>query len=1122
MGEQQSGTGTDEHASGLGKYLSPLSVWALSFGCAVGWGSFVMPGTTFLPAAGPVGTVIGIVIGAVVMFIIGMNYHYLMNRYPDAGGALTYTIKAFGYDYGFLSAWFLALVYVAIMWANASALTLITRNLLGSVFQFGFHYQILGYDVYMGEVLLSIGAILLCGCICIFGKRLAVGLQSIFATILLVGIVVCAVIVLVVHGKGNIGISPAFSTNGKLPVAQIFTIVALSPWAFVGFESISNSTTGFRFPVKKSLGIITAALVTGAVAYILLTILAASGTPDGYENWSTYIGALGEMRGLKGLPTFYAVHSVMGEAGVVLLGVATLAAILTGLIGNYIAASRLLYAMSEDGILPEWFGKLNKDASPKNALLFLMLISLLVPFLGRTALGWIVDVNTVGATIAYAYTSAAAFVSAGKEKNRKIQLTGGIGVVMSFIFFLYFMSWSAGAMATESYLILAGWSILGFVYFRYVFKKDEKKRFGKSTIVWIGLLFLIFFTSLMWVKQATDEMTQSVVGNIRDYYEERNTGTDPETVRETEEYLSEQLEHANYLLTRNSMIQMVLIMASLAIMFSIYTTISKREKQMEIEKFEAEESSKAKSTFLSNMSHDIRTPMNAIIGYINLADRDGVDLPGMKEYLAKIKTSSQHLLALINDVLEMSRIESGKMELEPIAVDLKKTLREVYDMFSTQMAEKKIDFRVDTSQIRLGLVYCDKNRLNRVLLNLLSNAYKFTPEGGTVTVLLWQIDSEEKEYGSYELRVADSGIGMTKEFAAKVFEEFEREKTSTVSGIQGTGLGMAITKGIVDLMGGTIEVNTAPDRGTEFIIRVRFRLQEGKETSTESEDGESREKTGTLDFSKMRLLLVEDMDINREIAKEVLEGEFGFTVDEAENGKIAVEKYKASEPGYYDAILMDVQMPVMNGYEAAKEIRELEKGLGTRIPMIATTANAFSEDVSKALEAGMDDHVAKPINFDLLCTTLRQVITENKKASGKAPDGNDAVPLEKDLSGKRVLLAEDVFINIEVMKEILGMRGMITESAENGQIAVDLFSGHEDNYYDVILMDMRMPVMDGVTATKAIRALDREDAKHIPIIAMTGDEYNEEMKQSMQAGMDTYLSKPVEPDVLYETLEKWI
>ncbi len=958
----------------LKPYLSPLSVWALSFGCAVGWGAFVMPGTTFLPKAGAVGTLVGIIIGAIIMLIIGMNYHYLINKYPDAGGTLTYTVKSFGYDHGFLSAWFLALVYLAIIWANASALALISKNLLGTTFQFGFHYRILGYDVYLGEVLLSITAIIICGSICIKGKHLAAVVQVIFALLLIGGVIICAsVLVAKNHGFGAVSV-PAFSPNGKPALSQIFTIVALSPWAFVGFESVSNSAQGFKFSTKKTIWIFVAALTTGALVYIILTEMAAFVQPEGYSDWVGYIGNLEEQKGLAGLPAFFAADSALGKAGVIILGTAALAGIVTGLIGNFTAGSRLLYSMAENGMLPGCFKELNKDATPQNALLFLMAISFFIPFLGRTAIGWIVDVNTVGATIAYTYTSAAAYAEAKKEKNRKIQITGIIGTVMSVVFFFYFMSWSVGAMSTESYLILASWSILGFVYFRFVFSKDDKKRFGKSTIVWIGLLFLIFFTSLMWIRQATDDMTKEVVKSISEYYEEKHSDKNIEDIKEAEAFLAQQMKNAERSLTRNSIIQMTIIVASLAIMFSIYSTITKREKQMETEKIKAEERSRAKSAFLSNMSHDIRTPMNAIVGYINLAEREGVTFDEMKDYLDKIKGSSNQLLALINDILEMSRIESGKMQIDLMAVDLKRTIGDIEDMFAVQMSEKEISFTVDVSDIRNKNVYCDKILLNRVLLNLVSNAYKFTPVGGTVSVKAVEKESFMENTGNYEIRVKDNGIGMSEEFAVKVFEAFERERTSTVSGIQGTGLGMSISKSIIDLMGGTIDVKTAPEKGTEFIIKLSFELQENDDVRDEEAKKEKHDQHNlTADFSSMRILLVEDVPINREIATLQLT-EFGFAVETAENGKEGLEKVSASTPGYYDAVLMDIQMPVMDGYEATRMIRGIKDRQLANIPIIAMTANAFSEDVKKEKDAGMSGHIAKPVDVNNMLEVLREVL----------------------------------------------------------------------------------------------------------------------------------------------------
>ncbi|MBQ3727830.1 MAG: response regulator [Selenomonadaceae bacterium] len=414
--------------------------------------------------------------------------------------------------------------------------------------------------------------------------------------------------------------------------------------------------------------------------------------------------------------------------------------------------------------------------------------------------------------------------------------------------------------------------------------------------------------------------------------------------------------------------------------------LKQRQAELIAEKERAEEANKAKSTFLSNMSHDIRTPMNAIVGYLNLAkDLHKVceacplyqnkpckdDIPDrMFDFLKKIDASSQHLLALINDVLEMSRIESGKMELELAPVDIVETMEEVHDMFATQMKGKNISFSVDASDIREKFVVCDKNRLNRVLLNLLSNAYKFTPDGGKISVRLNQIGERHDEAAAYELRVKDSGIGMTPEFAAKVFEAFERERTSTVSKIQGTGLGMAITKSIVDLMGGTIKVITAPGEGTEFVINVSFKISD---EMREEVAAENKKAAQVIDFTDKKLLLVDDIEVNREIAKMLLESE-GFIVDTATDGKDAVEKVAASADNLYDAVLMDIQMPIMNGYDAAKKIRALPDKKIASVPIIAMTANAFSEDVKAALDAGMNGHIAKPIDVPKMMETLAKIL----------------------------------------------------------------------------------------------------------------------------------------------------
>ena len=957
---------------GLNRYLSPLGAWALAFGCAVGWGAFVMPGNLFLPEAGPLGTVLAMLIGAAIMILIGVNYHYMMQRYPDVGGAFTYTKKELGYDHGFLSAWFLMLTYVSIIWANATALALLGRRLLQGALQFGFHYTVAGYDVYFGEVLLSMAALALMGLVCLGGGKLTERVQIIMAVILFAGVCIGFGAAMSRYG-GNLGhFEPAFSPKNS-PLAGTLEIIALAPWAFVGFESVSHSAAEFRFPVKKTLSVLVAAVITAALAYIMTTILAASVLPErAYTTWYAYVINLKSMFGMKSLPTFFAVQSLLGESGLLLIGVTVLGAIFTGILGNCVAASRLLYSMAEDRMLPRWFGRLNGNGVPRNAVLFIMALSCLIPFLGRTAVAWIVDVTTIGATIVYGYTCYTAYLCAKRENSLTYKITGLTGMVVAILFSVYLFD---DSLSVESYLMFVLWSVLGSLLFLVLLRNDREARLGKATQVWLWLVSLITIASTIWVRQefqiAAEHAMETI--NLFNTTKLRSFGVvmDFQQWQEYRDFFTNEIKvDLVATLNRNMVLFFFMTMIVMLILFMVFRLILNRERETEWKKLEAERSTRAKSTFLSNMSHDIRTPMNAIIGYTMLARKEENLSPKTEEYLTKIETSSQHLLALINDVLDMSRIESGKIDLEPKKTNLVKTMNEVHDMFLTQMETKGLHYTVSAVDITNKTVMCDVSRLNRILLNLISNAYKFTPQGGNIGVTLRQTGADA-ETGFYELRVKDTGMGMSREFAARVFEAYERERTTAVDSIQGTGLGMAITKSLVNLMGGTIAVETEQGKGTEFIIRVGFPLAE-EEPEAET-DEESKVVKQQADFRNKRMLLVEDNVINREIAQMILM-ELGFKVETAEDGKIALDKVAASAPGYYDGVLMDIQMPVMNGYESTKAIRALPDPELSRIPIIAMTANAFAEDIQHVLDVGMNGHIAKPINIPDMVATLRECL----------------------------------------------------------------------------------------------------------------------------------------------------
>ena len=399
---------------------------------------------------------------------------------------------------------------------------------------------------------------------------------------------------------------------------------------------------------------------------------------------------------------------------------------------------------------------------------------------------------------------------------------------------------------------------------------------------------------------------------------------------------------------------------------------------------------RAETIFLNSISHDIRTPLNVIIGYTALASAHVNEAQEVKRYLSKIQTASKHLLLLVNDVLDMSHIESGTLKLEHAPVYFQDVLEDLKSIVQTDISAKQLEFHVDTKNMVHKNVITDKLRLNQVLLNILENAVKYTRPGGKICFQIQELKGQEPGFAKYEFRVKDTGIGMSEEFIAHIFEPFSREQTSTVSGIEGMGLGMAIVKKIVDRMGGTIAVKSRQGKGTEVIVILKFKVSsqpvanemralsrpEQMETFLEKEKAKQenlKEENSENPFKNKKILLVEDNELNREIAVELLKEE-GFILDTAEDGTIAVEKMRTAKPGQYDLILMDIQMPTMDGYEATRQIRKLKNPEIANIPIIAMTANAFEEDRQKALEAGMNEHVAKPIDLARLLEVVKKVL----------------------------------------------------------------------------------------------------------------------------------------------------
>ena len=513
----------------------------------------------------------------------------------------------------------------------------------------------------------------------------------------------------------------------------------------------------------------------------------------------------------------------------------------------------------------------------------------------------------------------------------------------------------------------------------------------------------------------------------------------------------------------------------------------------------AEQANKAKTTFLSTMSHEIRTPMNAIIGLDNIALSDPDISEQTREYLQKIDTSAHHLLSIINDILDMSRIESGRMTINSEEFSMPKLLEQVNTIIGGQCRDKGLTYECHIKGDGLADYYIgDDMKLRQVMINILGNAVKFTPAGGHVRFVAEEVARLEDNV-TLRFTMSDTGIGMSADYLPKLFDAFTQEDSSSTNKYGSTGLGMPITKSILELMNGTIEVESEKGKGTTFVATVT--LKESRRAGVETDEGE-------LHPHEMTVLVIDDDPVACEHASVVL-GQVGICCDIAASGAEGLEmvqlRHARRDP--YNLIVVDWKMPGMDGIETTRRIREV---VGHESAIIILTSYSWDDIADEAREAGVDTFVSKP----LFAATVMDEFREAFRRKG----GLRAIETA-DLDGRRILLAEDMAVNAEIMTMVLSMRGMVVECAENGQVAVEMFAAHEPGYYDAVLMDMRMPVMDGLEATRTIRAMERPDAATVPIVALTANAFDEDVHRSMQAGLNAHLTKPVEPESLFATLE---
>ena len=462
--------------------LSRLNVLSLAFGSIIGWGAFVMPASSFLPSAGPVGTVIAVVLGVAVMCLFAVNFQYMMNRFPSNGGPFIFTVRTYGYGHAFVCSWFLGMAYISQIPLNATALMMICRMLPGKPLQIVYLYRFAGYDIYLGELIVAALLIVLIGVICSRGGRLVGMIQTLLALILLLGVIVICGAAFISDRSTVAHISPGFAENGRSSFTQVLMVFATMPWAFVGFESISLTVERFRFPVKRSLRLMIAAILLGGGIYVTTTLVTASTLPEGYDSWLTYLAHTGNFDGLQQIPLFHAAYQLMGDPGIWILAASAVAAVLTGLIGFFLAASRLLSAMADKRILPEWFRR-GGELNPRNVIIFIALVSATGPFFGRTFLGWIVDVSSLGAAVGFGYTSIASIREAKKDGSTGRKVCGIIGLLLAIFFACILLVptplLGGTVLKWESYLILGVWVVLGAVFY-FLFRRKSAVVIGED------------------------------------------------------------------------------------------------------------------------------------------------------------------------------------------------------------------------------------------------------------------------------------------------------------------------------------------------------------------------------------------------------------------------------------------------------------------------------------------------------------------------------------------------------------------------------------------------------------------------------------------------------------------
>ena len=928
------------------KNFSLLAAWALAFGCAVGSDAFVMPWEVFLPRTGLVGSVAGLLLGGLVMAVIAWNCSYMLRRSPGPGGVYVYASETFGHDHGFLCGYFLGFAYMAIVWLDATAFMAVARYVLGGVLDFGFHYMVEGNAVYMGGILFSVVAVAIAAAICM-RNRLAVRMQTAMAVVFALGIFACFAAACFggAAGEQQGGVSWAQSGGGGF--VGFLGILVIAPWLFVGIETVSNISGEFRFPLEKSFKVMVAALATSVVAYLLVTMLPVMSSGAG-------AAPAGDALDLE-LFAFGAAASPLGVAGRVVVGITLVAGIFTNLVGNTIAASRLIGAMADDEALPRWLGAKNADGVPRNAVLFIVAMAVLVVPFGQPVLGIVIEVAILGAAIAYGYVSASAFVTARTEGDRRTQAMGLAGAVASGAIILAFLTsvslFDFAEIVTASYFILVAWGISGMALFIWVLRHDRLRRFGKSPVVWTSLFATIIFLSFTWIHHTTNETTRRAYDNIVGTHTAHCVDAD----YDWQGIVRSNLDVVSSSIFRDNLAQGGILVLALALMLCLYGTLRLRERDI------LKEKSDAKSYFFSTVSHDIRTPLNAIIGFSELLKAGFKTDAERDQAMNAIIVSSKTLLGLINDVLDLSKLESGKMEVRPEPTDCASLMRDVTEAFRVSSNKPSVDIRCSLG--RMPLLMLDPQRIRQIVFNLFGNAVKFT-EKGFVALRASFAQTPDSNMGTFKIEVEDSGCGISDEDLERIGSAYV-QVGSSLSRNGGTGLGLAICKQLCAAMGGRLDVQSEVGKGSKFSVVVPNVKIAPAEAAVEKKE-EVTKAVDPAPFSVRRILLVDDSRMNMLVLTAQLKHLGEFELEMATDGNAALKMLESPDTKPFDLVLTDMWMPNLDGEGLAKAIRG-NKALSSMRVVVVTADVEFQ---AKFEEIGFDGILLKPVTADKLRAIL--------------------------------------------------------------------------------------------------------------------------------------------------------